>query len=74
MTGDFDSVIGMDKHEPVRRFVRKVPGARFEPAMGPATLCGVAVETDDRTGLAVRIAAVRLGGRLAEARPDFWEW
>jgi hypothetical protein len=40
--------------------------------MGKATLCAVAVETDDATGLARRIGAVRLGGRLEEARPAFW--
>jgi metallophosphoesterase (TIGR00282 family) len=73
MTGDYDSVIGMDKEEPLRRFTRRIPSARFEPALGPATLCGVAVETDDRTGLATRIAPVRLGGRLAQARAGFWE-
>jgi metallophosphoesterase (TIGR00282 family) len=73
MTGDYDSVIGMDKCEPIRRFIRKVPGARFEPALGPATLCGVAVESEDATGLAMKVAPVRLGGRLAEARPEFWE-
>ena len=47
MTGDFDSVIGMTKDEPLSRFLRKLPGSKFEPASGPATLCGVAVETDD---------------------------
>ena len=73
MTGDYDSVIGMDKEEPLTRFLRKISGARFEPAMGPATLCGLAVETDDATGLARRVAAVRLGGRLEEAQPTFWE-
>jgi calcineurin-like phosphoesterase len=73
MTGDYDSVIGMVKDEPLNRFLRKIPGARFEPAMGPATLCALAVETDDDTGLAQRLAAVRLGGRLEEARPTFWE-
>ena len=72
MTGDYDSVIGMDKEEPVRRMIRKTPGSRYEPATGPATLCGVAVETDS-AGHAVHIAPVRLGGRLAEARPGFWE-
>ncbi len=71
MTGDYDSVIGMDKEEPVRRLLRKTPGVRFEPANGPATLCGVAVETD-AAGRAVRIAPVRVGGRLAEAEPTFW--
>src|SRR5690242_20662820 len=73
MTGDYDSVIGMQKAEPLHRFLRKIPSAKFEPANGPATLCGIAVETDDATGLAVRVAPVRLGGQLAEARPAFWE-
>jgi metallophosphoesterase (TIGR00282 family) len=73
MTGDYDSVIWMDKEEPLTRFLRKISGARFEPAMGPATLCGLAVETDDATGLARRVAAVRLGGRLEAAQPTFWE-
>ena len=72
MTGDYDSVIGMDKGEPLQRFTRRISTSRFEPANGQATLCGVAVETDDRTGLATRIAPVRLGGRLAEAVPAFW--
>jgi calcineurin-like phosphoesterase len=57
----------------MNRFLRKIPGARFEPALGPATLCAVAVETDDATGLAWRVAAVRLGGKLEEARPTFWD-
>jgi metallophosphoesterase (TIGR00282 family) len=72
MTGDYDSVIGMVKDEPINRFLSKIPSARFEPALGAATLCAVAVETNDATGLAQRIGAVRLGGRLEEARPAFW--
>ncbi len=72
MTGDYDSVIGVDKEEPIRRFLQRTPGSRYEPADGPATLCGVAVETDDRTGLAVAVAPVRIGGCLAPAMPDFW--
>jgi metallophosphoesterase (TIGR00282 family) len=73
MTGDYNSVIGMDKNEPVARFLRKIAVARFEPATGEATLCALAVETDDATGLARRIAAVRLGGRLEQAQPTFWK-
>jgi hypothetical protein len=73
MTGDFDSVIGMTKDEPLTRFLRKVPGSKFEAAGGPATLCGIAVETDDATGLARKVGAVRLGGALDQARPAFWE-
>ena len=73
MTGDFESVIGMNKDEPLNRFLRKVPGGKFEPASGPATLCAIAVETDDATGLALKVGAVRLGGILEEARPKFWD-
>jgi hypothetical protein len=70
MCGDYDSVIGMDKAEPLRRFVTGMPGERFSPALGAATLSGVFVETDDGTGLARRVAPLRLGGRLAECLPD----
>ena len=72
MCGDYDSVIGVQKEESLRRFLQSTPGSRFEPAEGPATVCGLAVETDDATGLAVHAGAVRIGGRLAEAAPDFW--
>jgi 2',3'-cyclic-nucleotide 2'-phosphodiesterase len=72
MCGDYDSSIGMDKEEPVNRFVSKIPKGRFEAASGPATICGVAVEISDRTGLAEKIAPLRIGPRLAEAFPDFW--
>jgi 2',3'-cyclic-nucleotide 2'-phosphodiesterase len=73
MTGDYDSIIGMLKEEPLRRFTTGIPSGRFEPAPGTATLSGVAVETDDATGLALRIAPVRIGGRLEPTRPGFWE-
>ena len=73
MSGDYHSIIGMQKDEPMNRFVRRIPSARFEPAMGEATLCAVAVETDDATGLARQIGAVRLGGRLEQAQPSFWK-
>ncbi|WP_371061235.1 YmdB family metallophosphoesterase [Rhodosalinus sp. 5P4] len=69
MCGDYNSVIGMDRAEPLRRFVTGMGKGRFVPAEGEATLCGTYVETDDRTGAATRVAAVRLGGRLAEAHP-----
>ncbi|WP_371037885.1 YmdB family metallophosphoesterase [Rhodosalinus sp. FB01] len=69
MCGDYNSVIGMDRAEPLRRFVTGMGKGRFVPAEGEATLCGTYVETNDRTGAATRVAAVRLGGRLAEAHP-----
>jgi 2',3'-cyclic-nucleotide 2'-phosphodiesterase len=66
---DYDSVIGMDKFEPLQRYTRKVPGNRFSPATGPATLCGVFVETNAK-GFAARIEPVRVGGRLKQSIPD----
>ena len=73
MCGAYDSVIGMDKDEPMRRALERVPGQRFGPASGPATLSGVCVETDDATGLARWIAPLRIGGDLAPAVPAGWE-
>ena len=73
MCGDYESILGMDRHEPIRRFLQKTPGDRMEPASGPGTLCGVAIETDDRTGLATKCAAIRIGPHLEESRPTFWE-
>ncbi|MEF3048173.1 TIGR00282 family metallophosphoesterase [Pseudotabrizicola sp. L79] len=69
MCGDYNSVIGMEKLEPLRRFVTGMPKARFEPAAGEATLSGVFVETDDKTGRALRVRMIRVGGRLEEATP-----
>ncbi len=68
MCGDYDSVVGMDKDEPLRRFVTKMNSERFSPATGPATICGLYVETDDATGLATTAEPIRLGGRLAQTR------
>jgi metallophosphoesterase (TIGR00282 family) len=69
MCGDYDSVIGMEKGTAAARFWRRVPGERLAPADGAATLCGVYVETNDRTGLAVRVSPLRTGGRLAPVLP-----
>ncbi|NGP18422.1 MULTISPECIES: TIGR00282 family metallophosphoesterase [Devosia] len=71
MCGDFDSIIGTDYEEPLNRFLTGLPNGRFSPAEGEATLCGVAVETDPRTGLARHVVPVRVGGVLAQALPDF---
>ena len=69
MCGDFDSVIGVEKSEPVRRFTTGMSSGRFEASSGPATVCGVFVVSDDATGLATSIEPVRMRGRLAEAMP-----
>ncbi|MDP3861955.1 MAG: TIGR00282 family metallophosphoesterase [Phaeovulum sp.] len=69
MCGDYNSVIGMDKAEPMRRFITGMGKERFTPAEGEATLSGVYVEIDDRNGKATRILPIRVGGRLAQAAP-----
>ncbi|RWR10839.1 TIGR00282 family metallophosphoesterase [Paenirhodobacter populi] len=69
MCGDYDSVIGMDKAEPMRRFITGMVRERFTPASGEATLSGIYVETDDRTGKAKLAKPLRIGGRLPEAWP-----
>jgi metallophosphoesterase (TIGR00282 family) len=67
---DYDSVIGNQKEEPLRRFTTRISQGRFKPAEGEATLCGVFVETDEATGLARRIEPIRVGGRLSQTVPD----
>ena len=69
MCGDYNSVIGMERMEPLRRFITGMSSARFEPAGGEATLSGVYVETDDKTGKALRVVMVRQGGRLQASAP-----
>ncbi|MCP2680660.1 TIGR00282 family metallophosphoesterase [Maricaulaceae bacterium NA33B04] len=64
MCGDYDSVIGMEKDEPVNRFVTHMRSSRFQTANGPATVCGLLVETDDSTGLAISCSPIRVGGVL----------
>jgi hypothetical protein len=69
MCGDYNSVIGMQKDEPLRRFITGMPKERFTPASEEATLSGVMVETDDKTGAATKITPIRVGGRLQDAGP-----
>lgn len=72
MCGDYNSVLGMDSDEPLSRFLTKIPRGRFEPALGPGSLSGFAVDIDDATGLALRCAAFRQGPHLEPTVPVFW--
>ena len=72
MCGDYDSVIGMEKEEPMQRMISRVPKSRWEPATGEATVCGVAVDIDNASGHANEIAALRFGGTLSSSEPLFW--
>lgn len=67
MCGNYDSVIGMEKSTVIKRFTTKVTkGNRMTAATGPATVCGVIIETDDKTGLATAITPIKLGGVLTQ--------
>ena len=67
---DYDSVIGNQKEEPIRRFTTRISKDRFKPAEGEATVCGLYLETDPATGLARRIEPIRIGGRLSQTVPE----
>ena len=71
MCGDYDSVIGMRKQPAIDRFVRKVPGDRLSPAEGPATVCGIIADIDDKTGLTLSIEPIRIGAHLHETEPAY---
>ena len=70
MCGDYDSSLGMDKEEPLHRFLNRLPRGRMEPASGEATVCGLLCVTDDSTGLARSVEPLRVGGRLSEVWPE----
>ena len=56
MTGDYNSVIGMYKTNPIHGFVKGYRAeGRFFPADEKITICGVFIETDDKTGLSIKI-------------------
>jgi metallophosphoesterase (TIGR00282 family) len=71
MCADYDSIIGMDKEEPIRRMATKISTARMTSALGEGSLSGVVVESDEATGLARHIAALRIGPHLDNSEPDF---
>ncbi|MCS5598058.1 MAG: TIGR00282 family metallophosphoesterase [Pseudomonadota bacterium] len=68
MCGDYNSVIGATYETAAPRFTRKYASPRMAPADGEGTVCGTFVETDDKTGLAVKADPIRLGPHLHETR------
>ena len=60
MTGDYNSVIGYEKENPIHRFTKGYNEGRFKPAMGKGTICGAFIESDDKTGLANIIKTFQL--------------
>lgn len=66
MCGDYNSVIGMQKEAAIMKFTKKVPYQRLQPGVEEATICGVYIETERKTGKCKKIEPVRLGGRLKQ--------
>tara|TARA_B100000963_G_scaffold322237_1_gene306141 strand:+ start:1301 stop:2104 length:804 start_codon:yes stop_codon:yes gene_type:complete len=63
MCGDYNSVIGMNKENSLNKFMKKDSAKHF-PADGEATLSGVIVDCDIKTGLATKVKSYIFGGLL----------
>ena len=63
MCGDYDSVIGMDKNNSIKRFLKEESKKHF-PSNGESSLCGVVVDVCIKTGLALNIKKFITGGVL----------
>ena len=64
MCGDYNSVIGMNKENSVKRFLKDKDALKHFPSNGEGTLSGLIVEGNDETGLAIKVSRVILGGSL----------
>ncbi|MFV0627357.1 MAG: TIGR00282 family metallophosphoesterase [Alphaproteobacteria bacterium] len=58
MCGDYESVLGFNPEQPIDRALGKVNAGRLVPAAEKGTLCGIFVETDDTTGLAIKVEQI----------------
>ena len=63
MCGDYDSVIGMNKQNSINRFLKE-DSIKHYPAIGEATLSGVIVDCNIKTGLANQIESYIYGAQL----------
>tara|TARA_Y100000996_G_scaffold414728_1_gene406556 strand:+ start:493 stop:1299 length:807 start_codon:yes stop_codon:yes gene_type:complete len=66
MCGDYDSVIGMNKENSIKKFKKDPTAESHFPSNGPASICGVIVDADDNTGLAISINQIIFGGDLKQ--------
>ena len=66
MCGDYDSVIGMDKENSIKRFIKDPTAVQHFPSLGQASISGIIVEADEKTGLAKNVKQFISGGILKE--------
>jgi metallophosphoesterase (TIGR00282 family) len=64
MCGDYNSVIGMNKDNSLKKFLNNPPYTKHYPALGEATISGLIVNADDGTGLAKKVEPIIMGGTL----------
>jgi len=64
MCGDYNSVIGMNKDNSLKKFLKDTSAKKHYPALGEATISGLMVQADDETGLAKKIQPIIVGGVL----------
>ena len=64
MCGDYNSVIGMNRDNSLKRFLKDPSGVRHYPALGEATISGLMVNADNETGLAKKVEPIIVGGNL----------
>jgi hypothetical protein len=64
MCGDYNSVIGMNKENSLKKFLKDPSALKHYPSKGEATISGLIVVADDRNGLAKSIEPVIFGGSL----------
>ena len=66
MCGDYNSVIGMDRDNSLKKFLKDPSSKKHFPAVGEATISGLLVVGDEQTGLAKKVQPIILGGSLQE--------
>ena len=64
MCGDYNSVIGMNKENSIKRFFKDKEATKHFPSVGEGTLSGIIVEADEKTGLAKNVSRIIEGGSL----------
>ncbi len=64
MCGDYNSVIGMNKENSLKRFLKDKESLKHFPAEGEGTLSGVIIDANENTGLAKDVSRIIIGGSL----------
>jgi metallophosphoesterase (TIGR00282 family) len=70
MSGDYDSILGFNKKNPIDKFITSMPSGRFIPANGDGTLSGILFEIND-LGLVKKLCPIKIGGLLGKDYPEF---